>query len=467
MRLDFADPAERREEDREVTNAEAVRKKRFTDDGIYSERLFGRMHGNPRVVACRCGAVEGDYVEGVLCDECGERAAPKDSRLGQTAWVDAGGVRLFNPVFVPMLKAYFGAARWNKYLDASAIGMDEDGRELTGAADLRFGPNAGIPDSEPNPELMAIGVDEMARNIGDVLDMVHDRRKTDPKEPLYRLMKANLDKLTADRIPVFSSRLRPAVFVGGRTLVFPQVNTVFTQLVKTAATLRSTGREGIPALRSSLALKLQTLWCQAWEHVVGGLSGKEGHIRKALLGSRLNFSARCVIVPGRDDMDFDEIDIPYLAGVELLRFHLIRTWVGLDGKGHAAAIRRWEESVRRFDPEAHAMMESIARETGGLEVLFNRNPTISLGSIMKMRVRRIKTDYGDCTISLSNNILAQMGGDYDGDVLNLFLLLDRRHKEHFRRLEPSRMLLSANDGRLNPFFHLDKDHMVGAHLLTC
>ena len=461
MKLEFTNFERMFDSRRVVSNPTAVRHKRFTDDGLYSERFFGKMQGEPRTISCKCGAVSGDYAEGMFCESCKEEAVPRGHKTDKMAWIDLGDLRLFNPLFVPFVKSYFGPTRWKAYIDSTAIGMDEDGGELIGDEDL------SIKDSEPNPELVAIGVEEMANNLEEILDTVHGKQSRDPKQEVYEFLKENLEHAVSSKIPVYTSRLRPALFIGGRSLVFDRVNTIYTQLVKTAATLRMSGRESVPALRGSLALKLQSLWIEAYDHILDSISGKTGHIRQLLLGNRLNFSTRCVIVPG-SDLDFDEIDIPYLAALEMLRFHLIRWWTGAGGKGgHSRAVSRWNEASRRFDQEALDLMNMLAESMGGLEVLLNRNPTISLGSIMKMRVRSIKPNYDDFTISLSNNILAILGGDYDGDVLNMFLLLDGRHKEHFARLEPSRMIINANDGRLNPFFHLAKDHMVGAHAATC
>ena len=91
-----------------------------------------------------------------------------------------------------------------------------------------------------------------------------------------------------------------------------------------------------------------------------------------------------------------------------------------------------ENSKTHFDEKIYRyMLELKNNSVLGLKVIINRNPTINLGSTMIMGIENIKTDYSDITMSIPNSILAPMGADFDGDVLNIIPLFTTKHKEVF------------------------------------
>ena len=79
------------------------------------------------------------------------------------------------------------------------------------------------------------------------------------------------------------------------------------------------------------------------------------------------------------------------------------------------ATTRWKYAFTKFDSYIYDIMNSFLIEAeGGVKCLLNRNPTIALGSIMCVKIGRIKRDIADSTMSISNNVLSYLAADFDG-----------------------------------------------------
>jgi len=121
----------------------------------------------------------------------------------------------------------------------------------------------------------------------------------------------------------------------------------------------------------------------------------------------------------------------------------------------------WSESLTYFNNDLYDKIIQPMLNKGNLKVLLNRNPTISFGSILSLRLTSIKKDIEDYTMSISNNLLPILGGDYDGDTLNIIAIMDEKFKKFFEPLNPKNMLLNVNDGFFNSAFSLDNEQILG------
>jgi hypothetical protein len=92
--------------------------------------------------------------------------------------------------------------------------------------------------------------------------------------------------------------------------------------------------------------------------------------------------------------------------------------------------------------------------------------SIAIGSILELEVARVKDNFNDLTISVSNNILTNLNADYDGDVLNIFALLTKEEKEYFHRLKPSNLIIDKNNGKFDRGFSIGHDGRIGLEILT-
>lgn len=136
---------------------------------------------------------------------------------------------------------------------------------------------------------------------------------------------------------------------------------------------------------------------------------KPGFIRKHLLGARLYCTARAVIIPLFDVHDYDEIHIPWLMAVQVLKLEIINVLMNRKGKTEREALAIHRRALAQFDPEVYEIMNTLLGECGcgdkkfkGLPVLMGRNPSLRLGAIFLLFATKIKPEFEDATVGISS-----------------------------------------------------------------
>ena len=267
-------------------------------------------------------------------------------------------------------------------------------------------------------------------------------------------------------LPVYSHILRPALMIE-KQLRFDEVNNVFNLLVANAQVLAEySGAERTDANVNAVLWRIQEHANEILDHVMKVLSGKGGYLRSSLLGLRVNFSARAVIIPLPPGHEQDEVHIPYLAFLELYRFQLTNLLARTRGIGIREANELWHRAQTRPDRTVLAAMREMISRAGGLFCLLNRNPTINFGSILRMRITGVLVDPGNLCFRLPNMVLRSISGDFDGDVVSLLPLLDEDTSNAFACFDPRLMYTSRDQLGLNRTMRLDKDHVLGLSVLT-
>jgi DNA-directed RNA polymerase beta' subunit len=436
-----------------ITSTEGVtRDKKWAEDGLYSEKIFGKMYGDSTTHQCVCGKLHGRFNMGDFCKVCKSEVTRRDSIIKRFGAISFGEFYLISPFFYQMFQKIFGKTVLEKIL-AFEGKLDVDGNieylEQTGELNEFYGK----------------GVEFFIDNFKKIYKAVRPLAVKKGHELYLELIDENYDKIFINFFPVFSHRLRPAIVVGER-LSFDKMNNHYLQLISLSNTLQDTGESNKAINRIPLLFEMQQAVNVIYDRVIDTVSGKNGFIRSSLVGNRVNHSSRCVIVPLESGYAIDEVHLPYLACIELYKFHILNVLVATQGMSYIEALKEWYKATTRFSRRIYEIMRSLIERGTGARVLINRNPTISIGSILLMRLTHIKEDITDMTMSLSNNVLKFLGGDYDGDVLSIFLVLDEQFKKHFEMFNPKRFVLSPNDGHFNHFLSLDKDHMLGLTTLT-
>jgi hypothetical protein len=220
--------------------------------------------------------------------------------------------------------------------------------------------------------------------------------------------------------------------------------------------------EKFKQLKLPLLAEIQYNMNQIYEKIISSLKGKTGFFRGTLLGNRINFSVRTIIspLPNGKGYQINDVLYPYVAAVEVFKFEIINI---LSKKySYLEAYRIWKIASSRFSKEVYNILNELVTKTkGGLSILINRNPTIDLGSMLNCRIKKVKEDYYDMTMNVSNNILGLIAGDYDGDVLTSISLKDHSFRKFFRGLDPRQLVISKDTGKFNEVMNFDKDYKLG------
>ena len=287
------------------------------------------------------------------------------------------------------------------------------------------------------------------------------RKKRKNKEELYKHIMMNKHKVFSSVIPVYSAVLRQ-VFFSDEDYKYTRVDTLYNSIFGNFCRLNEeteVNERNYAKINKNLD-HAQNRLNECFDLIFTSLTEKEGLIRRNILGGRVNFSARSVITPNAR-LRSDEIEIPYVAAVELYKEHIINLLVKLDGESYNEAVYEWYKGYVDFSSKIYRIIQYLLKHCK-LKVLLNRNPTINFGSFLCMKVVNVKSDYDDLSAGLPIACLTSLNADFDGDTLNIIALLGKEFKKEFGHVLSPRtgFMISKNNGNLDTDFALLKDQMI-------
>ncbi|CAN5614721.1 DNA-directed RNA polymerase subunit beta' [soil metagenome] len=184
------------------------------------------------------------------------------------------------------------------------------------------------------------------------------------------------------------------------------------------------------------------------------LKGKQGRFRQNLLGKRVDYSGRSVIVVG-PDLDLDECGLPKRMALELFKPFVMRKLVE---HGHAHNIKAAKRLVERVDPRVWEVLEEVIQNH---LVLLNRAPTLHRLGIQAFRVRLIEGS----AIQIHPLVCTAFNADFDGDQMAVHVPLSRAAQEEARtRMLSIRNLLAPSNGE--PIVSPTQDIVLGCYYMT-
>jgi len=248
-------------------------------------------------------------------------------------------------------------------------------------------------------------------------------------------------------------------------LKLDNINIRYQYILKNLENLRQPEETVIDIIRSSMIEQIQAEFMMLSEDILEAVKSKSGIIRNQICGTRINFSARNIISPASAGIKIDEMVVPYLTFLELYKFEIINILRTIEGISLKEAEHEWYEATLKFDEKIHKIMTKMVNDNE-VGVILNRNPTIAYGSMLYLRIKEVKANYEDVTMSIHNNILTCLAGDYDGDVLNLISIKDKTTRELFKNVfSPVHLIIDPNNGKFNNSLNLERDQVLGISTL--
>ena len=184
------------------------------------------------------------------------------------------------------------------------------------------------------------------------------------------------------------------------------------------------------------------------------LKGKQGRFRQNLLGKRVDYSGRSVIVVG-PQLKLHQCGLPKIMALELFKPFVIKRLMDL---GHSSNIKNAKRMVERSRPEVWDVLEEIIRER---PVLLNRAPTLHRLGIQAFEPQLVEGK----AIQLHPLVCAAFNADFDGDQMAVHLPLSVEAQAEARVLMlASNNILKPSDGR--PVTVPTQDMIIGLHHLT-
>lgn len=275
-------------------------------------------------------------------------------------------------------------------------------------------------------------------------------------------------------VPVIPPELRPMVSLSGGRFATSDLNDLYRRVINRNNRLKKLTALGAPELikrneKRMLQEAVDALIDNAGRGsravtATGGrrklksltdvLKGKQGRLRGNLLGKRVDYSGRSVIVSG-PELELDECGLPRAMALELFKAHVIG-W--LIQNEYAQNIKGANRLIELRDSIIWDALDAVME---GKYVLLNRAPTLHRLSVLAFKP---KLNNGRA-IQLHPLVCAGFNADFDGDQMAVHLpLSDEAQKEAREIMAANLNLLKPADG--SPILNLSQDIVLGCYFLT-
>ncbi|WP_207454287.1 DNA-directed RNA polymerase subunit beta' [Desertivibrio insolitus] len=278
--------------------------------------------------------------------------------------------------------------------------------------------------------------------------------------------------MVLDVVPVIPPELRPMVQLDGGRFATSDLNDLYRRVINRNNRLRRLLDLGAPEIivnneKRMLQEAVDALFDngrrgrpvtgtgnRALKSLSDMLKGKQGRFRQNLLGKRVDYSGRSVIVVG-PQLKLHQCGLPKQMALELFKPFVIKRLIDLS---HAQNIKSAKRMVERSRPQVWDVLEEIIRER---PVLLNRAPTLHRLGIQAFEPQLVEGK----AIQLHPLVCAAFNADFDGDQMAVHLPLSVEAQAEARILMlASNNILKPSDGR--PVTLPSQDMIIGLHHLT-
>ncbi len=494
MRIGLASPDKIREWSYgEVKKPETInyRTLKPEKDGLFCERIFGPT----RDWECHCGKYKRIRYKGIICDRCGvevtrskvrrermghiELAAPVShiwyfkgipSRMGLILDISPRSLEkvlyfasyiVLDPADTPLMKKQLLTEseyheHREKFGDSFQVGMGAEAiKTLLEELDLEK------MNEDLRQELREVSGQKKVRAIRR-LEVVEAFRKSG-NDPAWMIM---------DVVPVIPPELRPMVQLDGGRFATSDLNDLYRRVINRNNRLKRLIDLGAPDI---IVRNEKRMLQEAVDALIDNgrrgrpvtgpgnrplkslsdmLKGKQGRFRQNLLGKRVDYSGRSVIVVG-PELKLHQCGLPKEMALELFKPFVMKKLVNNGVVGNIKAAKRMVERVK---PEVWDVLEEVIKEH---PVLLNRAPTLHRLGIQAFEPvltegRALKLHPLACTA---------YNADFDGDQMAIHLPLSAEAQAEARILMlAASHILAPKDGR--PIIVPTQDMILGSYYLT-
>jgi DNA-directed RNA polymerase subunit beta' len=462
-------------------------------DGLFCERIFGPE----KDWECSCGKYRGMKYKGMICDRCGvkvthsrvrrkrmghiELAAPvvhiwffkaMPSRLGNLLDMKTTSLEkvvyfqdyvVVDPKDTPLKKQQllteeeyrsareqYGEGAFDADMGAEAV------RKLLAALDLvQLSKDLRI-------QLAETGSKQKQKDLINRLKIVESIRDSDNKP----------EWMVLDVIPVIPPDLRPLVLLDSGNFATSDLNDLYRRIINRNNRLKKLVdlnapeviirnekrmlQQSVDALFDNNRCKRPVLGSsnRPLKSLTDMIKGKQGRFRENLLGKRVDYSARSVIVVG-PALRLHQCGLPKKIALELFQPFIIRR---LKELGHADTIKSAKKMLERKDDEVWDILEEVIRNH---PVLLNRAPTLHRMGIQAFEPTLVEGN----AIKLHPLVCKGFNADFDGDqmAVHLPLSIEAQVEAHTLMMSTNNIFSPANGA---PIISPSQDVVMGCYYMT-
>ncbi|MCX5696180.1 MAG: DNA-directed RNA polymerase subunit beta' [Candidatus Omnitrophica bacterium] len=478
----------------EVKKAETInyRTLKPEKDGLFCEKIFGPV----RDWECNCGKYKGIKFKGITCDRCGvtvDRSSVRRERMGHielatavthiwffkavpsrmSALLDIGLRDLEKIIYY---EEYVVIDSGTTPLKKKELLTEEKYQEALGKYGSNF--KAKIGAEAVRDLLKELDLDAQCRKLRRDLekskDALNNRKGLKSLKIVEDFKKSgnNADWMILEILPVIPPDLRPLVPLDGGRFATSDLNDLYRRVINRNNRLKKLMELNAPEIiirneKRMLQEAVDALLDNGrhGKAVMGAnnrplkslsdmLKGKQGRFRQNLLGKRVDYSGRSVIVVG-PELKLHECGLPKQMALELFEPFIIKK---LREKGFVHTIKGARRMVERGKIEVWDILDEVIKDH---PVLLNRAPTLHRLGIQAFQPLLIEGK----SIKIHPLVCTAFNADFDGDQMAVHVPLSLESQ-----LEAKILMLASNnvfspaDGR--PVISPTQDIILGVHYLT-
>ncbi len=477
----------------EVTKPETInyRTLKPEKDGLFCEKIFGPM----KDWECHCGKYKRIRYKGIVCDRCGvevTKAKVRRERMGHIKlaapvshiWYFKGipsrmglilDITPRNLEKVLYFAAYIVTDPGDTGLGYKEILSEMQYREARDKYGNDFKAAMG---AEAIRELLSqIDLDELSASLREKLKDASGQKKVRIVRRLevveaLRLSGNKPEWMVLEVIPVIPPDLRPMVQLDGGRFATSDLNDLYRRVINRNNRLNRLLELGAPDI---IVRNEKRMLQEAVDSLIDNgrrgrpvtgpgsrplkslsdmLKGKQGRFRQNLLGKRVDYSGRSVIVVG-PELKFYQCGLPKKMALELFKPFIMKELVE---QGYAHNIKNAKRMVEKVRPEVWDVLESVIKEH---PVMLNRAPTLHRLGIQAFEPVLVEGK----AIKLHPLVCTAFNADFDGDQMAVHVPLSVEAQAEARFLMLSiNNILAPKDG--SPITTPTQDMILGAYYLT-
>jgi len=461
-------------------------------DGLFCERIFGPE----RDWECACGKYRGLKYKGMICDRCGVKVTHSRVRRKRM-----GHIELAAPVvhiwFFKAMPSRLGTLLDMKTSSLERIIYFQDyvvidpgdaplkERQLMTEEDFRkaretFGDTfqADMGADAVRKLLARLDLVTLSKQLRSELGETSSKQKTKDLTKRLKVVEALRDSdnrpewMVLECIPVIPPDLRPLVLLDSGNFATSDLNDLYRRIINRNNRLKKLVdlnapeviirnekrmlQQAVDALFDNNRCKRPVLGSsnRPLKSLTDMIKGKQGRFRENLLGKRVDYSARSVIVVG-PDLRLHQCGLPKKIALELFQPFIIRR---LKELGHADTIKSAKKMLERKVEEVWDILEEVIHNH---PVLLNRAPTLHRMGIQAFEPVLVEGN----AIRIHPLVCKGFNADFDGDQMAVHLPLSIE-----AQVEAMTLMMSTNNifspANGNPIISPTQDIVMGSYYLT-
>ena len=461
-------------------------------DGLFCERIFGPT----KDWECHCGKYKRVRYKGIVCDRCGvevTKSKVRRERMGHIElsapvahiWYFKGipsrialmlDVSPRNLEKIIYFASYIVVDKGDTNLEKCQVLNEKEYHE----AEEKYGRGSfkAKMGAEAIRELLEkIDLDKLSAEIKKELENASEQKRVKLVKRLdtvesFRISGNRPEWMVMNVVPVIPPELRPMVQLDGGRFATSDLNDLYRRVINRNNRLKRLLELGAPEIivRNEKRMLQESVDAlidngRRGRPVTGAgnrplkslsdmLKGKQGRFRQNLLGKRVDYSGRSVIVVG-PELKIYQCGLPKEMAVELFKPFVMRELVG---RGIAQNIKNAKRMVERLRPEVWGILEEVIKDH---PVMLNRAPTLHRLGIQSFEPVLVEGR----AIKLHPLVCEAFNADFDGDQMAVHLPLSPEAQAESRYLMLStNNLLKPQDGK--PVAVPRLDMILGSYYLT-